>query len=190
MQTRWRTVDIVVASIIAVAFAAVFYAWNNVWSALDSSFALPWRAVIYGVWLVPGVLGPLVIRKPGAGLYTELVAAIVSALFGSAWGLGVVVSGLVQGIGGEFGFAATGYRSYKLGNALVAGALAGGGAALLDLTVYYGDTFTTGQKWIYAALVMASGAVVAGAGSWALQRSLSRTGVLDKFPSGRERVLI
>src|SRR3954467_5314154 len=124
MQTRWRTVDIVVASIIAVAFAAVFAGWNQLWGALDS-FALPWRAVIYGVWLIPGVLGPLVIRKPGAGLFTEVLAASVSALFGSAWGLVVVGSGLIQGIGGEFGFAATGYRSYKLPNALVAGALAG-----------------------------------------------------------------
>src|SRR3954454_22294757 len=176
MQTRWRTVDIVVASIIAVAFAAVFYAWNNLWNALDS-FALPWRAVIYGVWLIPAVLGPLVIRKPGAGLYTELVAAIVSALFGSAWGLGVVVSGLVQGIGGEFGVAATGYRGYRLSNALIAGGLASVGASLLDLTVYYGDTFTVAQKWTYAALVVASGAVIAGGGSWALQRALSRTGV-------------
>ncbi|GAA3272704.1 ECF transporter S component [Dactylosporangium vinaceum] len=189
METRWRTVDIVVASIIAVAFAAVFYAWNNLWNALES-FALPWRAVIYGVWLIPAVLGPLVIRKPGAGLYTELVAAIVSALFGSAWGLTVVVSGLVQGIGGEFGFAATGYRNYRLGNALIAGALSGAGAAVFDLSVYYGDTFSAGQKWTYAALVVASGAIVAGAGSWALQRALSKTGVLDRFPSGRERVAV
>ncbi|MGI5236764.1 ECF transporter S component [Dactylosporangium sp. CA-139066] len=190
MQTRWRTVDIVVASVIAVAFAAVFYAWNNLWTALEGSFALPWRAVIYGVWLIPGVLGPLVIRKPGAGLYTEIVAAVVSALFGSAWGLGVVVSGLVQGIGGEFGFAATGYRSYRLGNALIAGGLAGVGASLFDLSVYYGTTFTVAQKWTYAGLVVLSGAVVAGAGSWALQRALSRTGVLDRFPSGRERVAV
>ncbi|WP_432830203.1 ECF transporter S component [Dactylosporangium sp. CA-092794] len=190
MQTRWRTVDIVVASIIAVAFAGVFYAWNNLWTALENGFALPWRAVIYGVWLVPAVLGPLVIRKPGAGLFTELVAAIVSALFGSAWGLSVIVSGLVQGIGGEFGFAATGYRSYKLGNALIAGGLAGAGATLFDLSTYYSDVFTTGQKWTYAALVVLSGAVIAGAGSWALQRALSKTGVLDRFPSGRERVAV
>ncbi|MFG2040880.1 ECF transporter S component [Dactylosporangium sp. NPDC048998] len=189
MQTRWRTVDIVVASIIAVAFAAVFAAWNQLWSALDS-FALPWRAVIYGVWLVPAVLGQLIIRKPGAGLFTELVAAVISTLFGSPWGLTVVVSGLLQGAGGEFGFAATGYRSYKLGNALVAGALAGVGATLFDLTNFYSGVFTTGQQWTYAALVAASGAVIAGAGSWALQRALSRTGVLDRFPSGRERVAV
>jgi energy-coupling factor transport system substrate-specific component len=50
--------------------------------------------------------------------------------------------------------------------------------------------FTTGQKWTYAALVVLSGAVIAGAGSWALQRALAKTGVLDRFPSGRERVAV
>ena len=188
METRWRTVDIIVASVIAVAFAAVFYAWNNLWNAMES-VALPWRAFIYGVWLVPGVLGPLVIRKPGAGLYTEFVAALVSALFGSTWGLGVLLSGLLQGGGGEFGFALSGYRSYRLGNAIVAGALAGGGAALLDLNMYYG-AFSNTDKALYAAIVVVSGAVIAGAGSWALQRSLATTGVLDRFPSGRERAAV
>ena len=190
MQTRWRTVDIVVAAVIAVAFAAVFAGWNQLWEALGQGFALPWRAAIYGVWLIPGVLGPLVIRKPGAGLFTEVVAASISTLFGSPWGLLVIVSGLVQGIGGEFGFAATGYRSYKLANAVAAGALAGVGAALYDIPQYYSDLFTTQQKWIYAVLVVLSSAVIAGAGSWALQRALAKTGVLDRFPSGRERVAV
>src|ERR1700755_377882 len=147
MQNRWRTVDIVVASIIAVAFAAVFYAWNNLWAALDS-FALPWRGAIYGVWLIPAVLGPLVIRKAGAGVFTELVGALVSVLFGSPWGLSVILYGLIQGVAGEFGFAVTGYRAYRLANALVAGAFAGLGAALLDLNLYYAESFDTAQKWI------------------------------------------
>ncbi|MEV6923174.1 ECF transporter S component [Dactylosporangium sp. NPDC051485] len=190
MQTRWRTVDIVVAAVIAVAFAAVFYAWNNLWEALNG-FALPWRAAIYGVWLIPAVLGPLVVRKPGAGLFVELVAAVISAVMGSAWGLSVLVSGLVQGMGGEFGFAATGYRRFGLVNAVIGGALAGTGAALMDLGVLpYLPPMTTGQRWTYAILVIVSSAVIAGAGSWALQRALSRTGVLDRFPSGRERVAV
>ena len=45
---------------------------------------------MYGVWLMPAVLGALVIRKRGAAIYTELVAATVSALLGVSWGLSVV----------------------------------------------------------------------------------------------------
>ncbi len=55
---RWRTVDIVVASVIAAAFGVVFWAWNLLWNASGAAFAFfpPAQAVLYGVWLLPGVL--------------------------------------------------------------------------------------------------------------------------------------
>jgi len=90
--TSWRTVDIVVASAIAVAFGVVFWGWGQLWNTTQSAFVgfPPAQGFMYGVWLMPAVLGALVIRKPGAAVYTELVAAIVSALLGTAWGLSVV----------------------------------------------------------------------------------------------------
>jgi energy-coupling factor transport system permease protein len=188
--TRWRTVDIVVASVLAVAFGVIFWAWNLLWtgpaSTLFGTFK-PASAIIYGVWLVPAVLGPLVIRRPGAGVYTELVAAVVSTLLGSPWGLLTILYGLFQGLAGEFGFALTAYRSWRLPTAVLSGALAGGAAVLLDLITAYAD-WSTGWKLAYTAIVVASAAVIAGVGSWALTQALARTGVLDRFPSGRERV--
>src|SRR5262245_38855809 len=101
MQARWRTVDVVVASVIAVAFGVVFWAWNLLWEGAASGIPLPGRAVIYGVWLVPAVLGALVIRKRGAALYTEFVAALVSVLLGNPWGLVIILYGLFEGAAGE-----------------------------------------------------------------------------------------
>ena len=187
---RWRTVDIVVASVIAVAFGVIFWAWNLLWTGpAATAFGAfkPATAIIYGVWLVPAVLGPLVIRRPGAGVYTELVASIVSTLLGSPWGLLTILYGLFQGLAGEFGFALTGYRSWRLPTAVVAGALAGGAAALLDLINFYPD-WSTGWKLAYAVILVASSAIIAGAGSWLLARALAQTGALDRFPSGRDRV--
>jgi len=82
---RWRTIDIVVAAALAVAFGVVFWAWNTVWEATKPVFvaAPPAQYIISGVWLIPAVLGGLIIRKPGASLFTELVAATVSAILGS-----------------------------------------------------------------------------------------------------------
>ncbi|TMG62871.1 MAG: hypothetical protein E6H87_03580, partial [Chloroflexi bacterium] len=38
----WRTVDIVVAAAIAIAFGVVFWAWNQVWAAATPAFvAIP-----------------------------------------------------------------------------------------------------------------------------------------------------
>ena len=81
----WRTVDVVVAAVIAVAFGVVFWAWNLLYAATGNAFAAfpPLQGFMYGVGLLPGVLGALVIRKPGAAVFTELVAAVVSALLGN-----------------------------------------------------------------------------------------------------------
>ena len=56
---------------------------------------------------MPAVLAPLIIRKPGAALFAEMVAAGVSALLGSLWGVDTLLSGFVQGAAAELVFAFT-----------------------------------------------------------------------------------
>ena len=189
---RWRTIDIVIASIIAVAFGVIFWAWNLLWSATEAAFAFfpPAHTILYGVWLMPAVLSGLIIRKPGASLYAETLAALISALLGDQWGATVIAQGVVQGLGAELAFAALRYRSFHLPAALLAGALTGVGAALFDFFVWNGAYALWSYRVPYALLTVVSGAVIAGAGSWALVRALAPTGVLDRFPSGRERAAV
>ncbi|ROT27103.1 ECF transporter S component [Micromonospora sp. HM5-17] len=189
---RWRTVDIVVASVVAVAFGVIFWAWNLVWSATEGLFTFfpPAQAVIYGVWLLPGVLGGLVIRKPGAASYTEFLAALVSVLLGSQWGTVAILQGLCQGVGAELAFLATGYRAFRLPVAVLSGTLAGLAAALFDQWRYYSEYDLASFRLPVLLLTVVSSAVVAGAGGWALTRALTQTGVLDRFPAGRERTAI
>jgi energy-coupling factor transport system substrate-specific component len=189
--TSWRTVDIVVASSIAAAFGVIFWAWGQLWNTAQPAFTgfPPAQGFMYGVWLLPGVLGALIIRKPGAAIYTELVASIISAFLGTAWGLQVVLYGLVEGAAPELVFAFLLYRSWKLPAALAAGAVAGVAAALLDLAFYYTD-WSGGWQLSYTLLLVASSLVVAGAGSWLLVRALAKTGVLAPFASGRDQVLV
>jgi energy-coupling factor transport system substrate-specific component len=187
---RWRTVDIVVASVIAVAFGVIFWAWNLLWQGPAEAIPLPGRAVLYGVWLVPAVLGALVIRKPGAAVYTEGLAALVSVMLGTAWGWTLVLQGPIQGLAAELAFALFAYRVFRLPVAALAGALAGTTAAVYDVLVWYPGTAWGSFRLPYIAITMASALVVAGAGSWALTRALAQTGVLDRFPSGRERATV
>lgn len=188
-STSWRTVDIVVASVIAVAFGVVFWAWNYVWSASEGAFAFfpPAQTVLYGLWLLPAVLGGLVIRKPGAAIYTETLAALVSALLGQQWGALVIPQGLVQGLGAELAFAALRYRSFRLPAAVLAGTLTGISAALFDFFVWNPEYALWSYRIPYALITVLSAAVVAGLGGWALTRALAGTGALDRFPAGRER---
>lgn len=184
----WRTVDVVVAATIAVAFGVVFWAWNLLYAATGPAFAAfpPLQGLMYGVWLLPGVLGMLIIRKPGAAVFTELVAAIVSALLGNQWGLTVIWYGAAEGLAPELVFLATRYRRFTLPVAVVAGAAAGAAAVVLDLVLYYPD-WTPAWMATYAVVVSASAAVVAGIGAWLLVRALAPTGVLAPFRSGREQ---
>jgi energy-coupling factor transport system permease protein len=183
---RWRTVDVVVASVIAVAGGVVFWGWSQLWTTTSGAFVgfPPAQAVMYGIWLAPGVVGALVIRKPGAALYTELIAAVVEALLGSAWGLSVVAYGIAEGLAPELIFAAFRYRNWRLPVSMLAGAAAGLAAAVLDLIYYYG-AWRGDWKVTYIAIVICSSVLVAGIGGAFLVKALARTGVLQPFASGR-----
>lgn len=191
-SNRWRTIDIVVASVIAVAFGVIFWAWGTVWTVTESAFAFfpPAQTLIYGVWLVPAVLAGLIVRKPGASLYAEAVAATVSALLGSQWGAPIILQGLIQGLGAELVFAALLYRNFKLPVAILAGAMTGVSAAIYDFFRYTAGTDLWSYRIPYAVITVVSGALLAGVGSWALVRALAPTGVLDRFGAGRERASV
>ena len=182
----WRTVDIVVAAAIAIAFGVVIWGWNQLWAAATPAFvAIPAaQNILYGMWLVPAVLGGLIIRKPGAALFTELVAASVSAILGSQWGLDAVVSGALQGLGAEIVFLVVGYRRWTIAVALIAAIGTAIAAWVHDTPLYYAD-IGLGPQLVILAFMVASAILIAGIGSWLLMRSLVQTGVLAQFPAGR-----
>ena len=188
---RWRVVDIVVASVIGVASGLIFLAWNVAYrgpSALLEPLLPGLQGLLDGPWLFAGVLGALIIRKPGAAVYTELLAAAVSALtlVGNTWGAVLTLeAGLVQGLGAELVFLLFFYRRWNLPVAMLAGvgaALAGG---LNNLLLWYAGADATFVV-VYLVSTSVSGALIAGALSWLLARGLAATGALDRFGSGRE----
>ena len=181
-QETWRTRDILVVAVIGVVFGVVFSVWNGVWLLVAPlTAAVPLHAfLLYGVWLIPAVLAPLIVRKPGAAVFAELVAAGVSVLAGAPWGPDVLLSGFVQGAAAELVFAMTLYRNWSLpilGLAAIASAAA---AWIHDWAIYYADADFTLQ--VLRAVVMAvSALVIVTGGSVLLERALRRAGVLEGF---------
>jgi energy-coupling factor transport system substrate-specific component len=182
----WRVVDILVTAVLGVVFGVVFWQWNIVFLPLFSGQINPLAYLVSGMWLVPAVLAMLVVRRPGAAVFAEVVAAVVSALLGSAWGLDVILSGAAQGAGAELVFAALLYRSFGLPVAMLAGAGAAIGEWLHDMPIYYPET-AFGVQLTYGLFMLISGVLIAGAGSWLLVRALAPTGVLSPFAAGREQ---
>lgn len=187
-RNDWRVVDIVVAAVIAVAFGVVFLAWNAIYAATEPLFLAlpPSQAIMYGVWLLPGVLVGLIVRRPGAAVFGGFVSAAVSVLLGSPYGIDALISGAIQGAGAELAFLIGRYGSWSLVFAILAGVLSGLAAALHDLVVYYPD-FGADAQLVYAAATAVSGAVIGGLGAWLLLRALVSTGVLHEFAAGRDQ---
>jgi energy-coupling factor transport system permease protein len=188
-RLRWRVVDIVVASVIGVAAGLIFLVWNIGYlgpSSILSPLLPGLQGLLNGPWLFAGVLGALVVRKPGAAIYTEVVAAVVSALVGNQWGGFLTIeAGLVQGLGVEIVLLLFLYRRWSLPVAMLAGAGAGLAGATNDLVLWY-----PGSSGLFASVYLVSsaisGAILAGALSWVLARALAATGALDRFAAGRE----
>jgi energy-coupling factor transport system substrate-specific component len=184
---QWRVVDIVVASVLGVAAGVIFWAWGLAWTPLSAGLAFfaPLAGLLAGGWLFAGVLGGLVIRKPGAALFTEVVAGVVSMAVGTQWGFSVLIWAIVQGLAAELGFAAFGYRRWGLPAALLAGAAAGVAVGLMDNTFASNVTWELTWKLVYLGTAVVSGVLIAGLLSWLAVRALARTGALAPFASGR-----
>ena len=190
-RSSWRVIDIIIASVLAVACGLIFVVWNTIgyaWFTAMDTFTPGFGGVAVGIWLIGGVIGGLVIRKPGAALFVEALAATVSALLGNQWGIETLYSGLVQGLGAELVFAAFAYRRFTLPVAMLAGAGAAVGAFLLELVTSANFAKSLAFNSIYLTCLTVSGAVLAGLlGHW-LVKALASTGALDRFAAGRTRV--
>lgn len=173
----WRTRDILLTAIVGVVFGVVFVAWNGLYAGLEFVQPPVFKDAVYGMWLVPAILAPLLIRKPGAAVFAEIAAAGVSLLFGTQWGPDVLLSAFVQGAAAELVFAMAGYQRWSivvLGAAAIASAI---GAWLHDWVLYYADVAMDVQL-LRVAIMAVSAVVFAAFGSVAIERSLRRAGVL------------
>ena len=177
----WRTRDILITAVIGVVFGVIFYAWDALY-AFIGFLPAPAPDATYGMWLVPVVLAPLIVRKPGAAIFAEMVAASLSALLGSQWGPDTLLSGFIQGAAAELVFLAFRYRRWSI-DVLVRAAVASAlGAWAHDWWIYYADATIVLQA-VRLVLMAVSAIVFVAYGSIVLERALRRAGVLQRFGS-------
>ena len=190
-DVRYRTIDLVTITTLGVAFGVIFWGWGKLYEPLSTvavfSFP-PSTALLAGVWLTAGVVGGLIVRKPGAAFATEFVAAAVSTvvLGGTQWGFSVFASGFFQGLGAELIFLMFFYRRFNLVVAALAGAAAAAFGAVYEWTSYY-SYYDFGYKLAHLGFFVVSGVLLAGVGGYYLVQALAKAGVLDAFGPGREQ---
>lgn len=187
-MANWRTVDLMTAAVIGVVFGVVYWGWSAAYTSLStplSNLLGPTIGLLGGTWLLAGIVGGLVVRRPGAALFAELLAATVEALVGNVWGWSTLISGTLQGIGVEVALAIFLFRRFTWPVAVLGGVLAAAFEFGYEWQAYWQGT-TLGFKLGYLFFFALSGAVIAGLGGWLLTRALAASGAIDSHPAGRE----
>jgi energy-coupling factor transport system permease protein len=187
---RWRVVDIAVASAIGVASSIVYWVagllYTPVFTPLDA--LVPGLAgFINGLWLFAGPLAALIVRKPGAAIYAEVVAGVLEALFGNLWGgLETFLQAFVQGLGAEIVFAVVMYQVWNLASAALSGVVSGLGCWAYTFCTHLQGFDLNGAYGVwYLISTIISGGLISGVFMWYLYVAIAKTGAIDKFASGR-----
>ncbi|KFI68441.1 ECF transporter S component [Bifidobacterium magnum] len=187
----WTTADIAVGAALGVACGVIFWAFNFAYSAVSPLLGavLPGCAsLLHAVWYFSGTFAMLILRKPGAAIYVNVVGCIAQMLLGSQFDVAfVLISAIPQGVCAEIPFALTRYRSYTLPLSICSGLCAALEYGLYLLFVQYqGVAFLSPRGITHMICELIGGALICGVGSWAMYRAIRRTGALDHLSSGRK----
>lgn len=185
----WRGIDLITAAVVAVALGVAFWGFDLfVYPAIGVVTAgfPPLGGLATGVWILPAVVGMLIVRRPGAALFVEMIAANVELTLGNSWGATVLISAVLQAAGVEIVFALFRHRRFTFIVAALAGAL----SAIFEivgyeLNAYYAD-YSPIYKVVLVVCAVISGVVISGGLGTLLVRGLAKTGALNAFAAGRE----
>lgn len=181
MLKTWKLKEVVLMSLFSVVFGIVYLLFlhvGNIWSGFIGPIAYEW---IFGIWFIVSIICMYIIRKPGAAVISETIAAAVEVLLGNAVGPRLILAGVIQGLGAEAAFAVTGYKRFNIWVLMLAGV----GASIFSFTYGYfmgGFTvFSTGYVLLMLGLRIMSGALLGGVGGKAVVDGLLATGSLRGY---------
>lgn len=181
-------VEMTFIAVLSAIVGAVFLFWSNVvWDLAKLALGLLFTPVIYGMWFIGGTLPAYIVRKPGAAVLGETLAAIFELVYGTQFASTVLLYGFMQGLMSEAVFAIARYKRWGWGAVLAAGAAPALWAAPAD-TILYGITapLTPEQRIIFWALYFVSGALLAGALVKVVVDYVAKnSSLLDTFAVGR-----
>ncbi|WP_203650769.1 ECF transporter S component [Secundilactobacillus yichangensis] len=112
MKKHFHIQDIILITIIALIFGAIFVGTDYLYNVLSLAVGPFANEILYGIWIMAGPLAIYLTRIPGAAIVGEVLGAIAEVLFGGTFGISILFSGIIQGAGTELGFAAWRYKNW------------------------------------------------------------------------------
>lgn len=190
LTTRgWTLREILIVAVLGAVFGVLYLAWVQVWLIAQAIFGAVTMDVVMGFWFIVSIIAAAIIRKPGAALLSEVLAALVQVLLGSPAGLLLLVTGLVQGAGAEAVFAATRWKNYRLPVLMLAGVGAAVASFIYTWVRFDYGALAPGLLVTMFALRCLSGAILGGLAGHLVVEALYKTGVLSGLKIDHERRL-
>jgi energy-coupling factor transport system substrate-specific component len=175
----WTLREILIAAVLGAVFAILYLGWVQVWLVAQAAFGPVTMDVVMGFWFIASIVAAAIIRKPGAAIATEVLAAAIEILLGSPAGIMLLVAAAIQGAGAEAVFAATRWRNYSLPVLMLAGI----GSAVFSYAytwVLFGyGALAPGLLVAMFVLRCLSGALLGGLAGHLITEALYKTGVLS-----------
>ncbi|MDR2366615.1 MAG: ECF transporter S component [Deltaproteobacteria bacterium] len=186
----WKLREAILVGIVSVVFGVIYLAavYLGIFlSTLVSPLGLAPLAnePIYGIWFMASTFIAYFVRKPGAAVVTEVLAALLEVLMGNMYGPLVLVSGTVQGLGAEVVFMATSYKNHGLGVMAVAGMGSGLASFVIDFFISGFGLLSIGFLAVMLPIRLLSSAFFCGLVSLRLATGLERTGLTKAYRVGR-----
>lgn len=116
-SNAWHLRDIILLTLIAIFFGVIYWVVGPLYNVLTvalTPIGLGPGAndIVMGIWVMAGPLAGYVFKKVGSATLGEFLGSVVEMFLGGQWGASTMISGVVQGIASELGFALTGYKRY------------------------------------------------------------------------------
>ncbi|MFZ4451418.1 ECF transporter S component [Salibacterium aidingense] len=177
--------EIVVMAFISAVFGVLYLIWIFLGQMVTGVLGPVGGGLMAGFWIMAPIVCALIIQKPGAALFAELIAAGTEVMVGSVNAGSVLILGVTQGLGAEIIFAMFRYRSFKMPVLMLAG-MAGTFASFVTQFAMYGySQYASIVVWLMLGTMLLSGILLAGWASHYLTFALARTGVLHNFAIGK-----
>lgn len=173
--------EMVFICVSSVALGVAFWGWTFAYEITKPALKLVGlNYLAAGFWIFASVFTPMIVRRPFVAIIASVIAAGVEGVI-THWGAMALVWGLVQGLGAEMVFAATGYRKWNLSMLVIASMMSATASFILDYFYYgYSQMAVQLQLTQYLSFVVSS-AVLAGFLSYILVERLKKLNLLNRF---------
>ncbi|QIL50984.1 ABC transporter permease [Weissella coleopterorum] len=180
-HSHWQLKDVIFLAIIALFFGVIYQIWGFSYTLIAATPLKPFaNDATLGVWLMAGPLAGRLIKKPGSATLGEFLAATIEMFLFSQWGAMNLVSGLIQGLGAEVGFASTKYQPKPKINLFIS-------ALMMTCFTFIWDLFQSGYLAYHLPMLallflirFISAGFFAGILIYLIDKLLARTGVIQK----------